>query len=76
MVHRNLWPRVGVFAGGMYFAVYGLSLLDNGVFEFHNYLRAVVHSPGIVMSGILLMILAVIPDSLAEWTVARRGRRR
>jgi hypothetical protein len=46
------------------------------VFEFHNYLRAVVHSPGIVMSGILLMILAVIPDSLAEWTVARRGRRR
>ena len=54
---------------GLYFAVYALSLLHNGVFELHNYLRTVVHSPGIVMLGILLMILAVIPDSVIEWIV-------
>ena len=76
VVHRNLWPRVGVFAGGLYFAVQGWSLFDKGVFEFHNYPRALAYSPGIVMSGMLLLVLAVIPNSVVEWIVARRDRKR
>jgi hypothetical protein len=68
----RLWRRVGVFAGGVYSVIFGLSMLSRGVFEYDNYYHAVVYSPAIVMVGGLLILLALIPDRM----VARLGKRR
>jgi hypothetical protein len=59
----------------LYFVVFGISLFSRGVVAYENCLRAVVYSPVIVMSGALLMLLAVVPDSLVA-RLNRRGRQR
>lgn len=46
-------------------------MLSRGVFEYDNYYHAVVYSPAIVMVGVLLILLALIPDRM----VARLGKR-
>jgi hypothetical protein len=72
----GLWRRVGVFAGGVYFVIFGLSMVSRGLFECHNYYYAVVYSPAIVMSGVLLILLVVIPDRMVARLVKRRKGRR
>jgi hypothetical protein len=65
--------RLGVFAGGLLIACYGASLFSRGSFVFHNYLRAEVYSPAVVVTGGVLMMVALVPDSLVE-KLMKRGR--
>jgi len=51
-------------------------MVSRGLFECHNYYYAVVYSPAIVMSGVLLILLVVIPDRMVARLVKRRKGRR
>ena len=69
--HRRALPgglrtRLGVFAGGLLIACYGTSLFSRGIFVFRNYYRAEVYSPAVVVTGGVLMMLALVPDSSVE----------
>ena len=69
----RLWPRVGIFGFGTLIAYEGMALLKRGIFAYRNHYHAEVYSPALTVMGVLLMILALIPDSLVERLV-RRGR--
>ena len=66
--------RVGVFAFGMLAAYSGWALLRGGVFAYHNHHRMEVYSPELVVMGVVLMMLALVPDSLVAAMLKRSKR--
>ena len=70
--HRAGWrARSGVFAFGAFIVVQGSVLLKRGVFVYRNGYLAEMYSPALEVMGCVLMILAVIPDSLVERLIRR-----
>jgi len=65
---------MGVFAFGMLAAYFGWALLRGGVFAYHNHHRMEVYSPELVVMGVVLMMLALLPDSLVA-AMLKRGKR-
>ena len=70
---KTIWTRLGMFAFGVMAVWCGLALLKRDVFAYHNYFRAAVYSPGMVVLGGVLMLLAIVPDSIVE-ALVRRGK--
>ena len=66
--------RVGVFAFGMLAAYSGWALLRGGVFAYHNHHRMEVYSPELLVMGVVLMMLALVPDSLVAAMLKRSKR--
>jgi len=65
---------MGVIASGMLIVYYGTSLLNRGSFVFKNPYRAEMYSPALVVTGGVLMLLALVPDSLVEkWIKSGKG---
>ena len=71
---KSVWTRVDIFAFGMFIACEGMALFHHGVLVYQNYYRAEMYSPTLTVTGVVFMILALIPDSLVE-RVVRIGRR-
>ena len=67
----GLRTRLDVFAVGLLIACYGTSLFSRGIFVFRNYHRAEVYSPAVVVTGGVLMMLTLVPDSLVEKWIKR-----
>jgi hypothetical protein len=77
--------RLLVAFGGLAIAAYGLSLLHRNVLVFQGMnQRQTIYSPGIIASGLLVMALALIPNSVVRCILSGRptvrpdkeGRRR
>jgi hypothetical protein len=68
MLFVKLWVRLSVAAGALYVSAYGAYLLfTRQVFAYQNFrYRAVVFSPAVIASGILVAILAFIPTRVVE----------
>jgi hypothetical protein len=67
----TIWMRLGLFASGVLIVYCGLALLKQGVFAYHNYYRAVVYSPELVVLGGVFMLLALVPNSLVARLIQR-----
>jgi hypothetical protein len=52
----------------------GWALLRGGVFAYHNHHRMEVYSPELVVMGVVLMMLALVPDSLGAAMLKRSKR--
>jgi hypothetical protein len=65
---------VGVFAFGVLAACSGWALLRGGVFAYHNHHRMEVYSPELVVMGVVLMMLALVLDSLVAAMLKRSKR--
>ena len=70
---NKIRARLGVFAFGMLIVCYGTALLHRGIFVYRNYYRAEMYSPALIVTGVLFMMLALIPKSLVE-RIVRRDR--
>ncbi len=55
---------MGIFALGIVVAYSGWALLPSGLFAYHNHYRAVVYSPELIVFGGVIMLVAIVPDSL------------
>ena len=69
---RGGWRvRTGVFAFGAFIVLQGSILLKRGVFVYRNGYLAEMYSPALEAMGCVLMILALIPDSLVERLISK-----
>ena len=70
----KLKVRIGLFVLGIVIALYGLDLMHLGIMSYVNArYRAVMYSPGVVVTGVFFSLLAFLPP--ASW-VDRLARRK
>jgi hypothetical protein len=75
VVPGRLRTRMGMFASGMLIVYCGTSLLNRGIGVFRNSYRAEMYLPALVVTGGVLMLLALIPNSLVErWIKPEKKR--
>ena len=65
-----------MFGFGLVAVLYGLGLLEQGIFVYHNGHRAEMYAPAVVVTGVLFGVLALLPNSFVERLVRRNTRYR
>jgi len=68
---NHTWGLAGTFGSGIVLVYLGIALLHRGVVVYRNSYRAEVYSPALAATGVVLMLLALIPDWLVRWFVKR-----
>ena|SRR5271166_6508666 len=76
-VRVKLWKRLSIAAGGLYISGYGASLmLTRKVFAYQDMnRRAVIFSPAVIATGILIAALALVPTKIVERLLGAEKRK-
>ncbi len=73
----KLWKRLSIAAGGLYISGYGgYLMLSRKVFAYQDMnRRAVIFSPGLIATGILIAALAFVPTEIVERLLGAEKRK-
>jgi hypothetical protein len=74
----TLKARLGIFAGGLLIALYGLGWLYRGRFSYENYYGQTIFSSSAIVIGLVVALLAFFPPpsvirKLAFWNRGKRS---